>query len=58
VPPYAGFSGILILVNGSGGNITTLTTGNIQTAVTIGQNVATVFVYSKLAGKWWPGALA
>ncbi len=58
VPPYAGFSGILVLVNGSGGNITTLTTGNIQTAVTIGQNVATLFVFSKLSGKWYPGALA
>lgn len=53
-----GFSGILILVNRSGNDITTLTTGNIATAVTIGQNVATVLVFSKATGDWYPGALA
>lgn len=53
-----GFSGIMVLVNRSGGNITTVTTGNILTAVTVGQNIATVFVFSKLVGKWIPGALA
>lgn len=58
IPPYAGFSGIGIIVNRSGNNITTLTTGNIATAVTIGSNVAIVLVYSKLTGKWYPGALA
>ena len=57
-PPFGGFSGILVLVNRSGNDITTLTTGNIQTAVTIGQNVATVLVFSKLTGKWYAGALA
>lgn len=58
MPAFAGFSGILILVNRSGNNITTVTTGNIATAVTVGQNVATVFVYSKSVDKWIPGALA
>lgn len=53
-----GNSGIHIVVNRSGNNITTVTTGNIATAITIGQNVATVLVYSKSQSKWYPGALA
>lgn len=53
-----GFSGIHILVNRSGGDITTVTTGNIATAVTVGQNVAVVAAYSKLTGKFYMGALA
>jgi hypothetical protein len=58
IPPYAGFSGILVLINRSGGNVTTLTTGNIATAVTLGQNVSIVLVYSMIQNKWYPGALA
>lgn len=58
IPPYAGFSGILFIVNRSGNPIATLTTGNIATAVAIGSNITTVLVYSKLTGKWYPGALA
>ncbi len=57
-PAFAGFSGIIVITNESGANITTVTTGNIKTAVTIGVNVAVVFVYSAVAGKWYPGALA
>jgi hypothetical protein len=57
-PPYAGFSGICIIVNRSGANITTVTTGNIQTAKTLGADVAIVMVYSKVNNKWYPGALA
>lgn len=53
-----GFSGMHIIVNRSGGNITTVTTGNIATAVTIGANVAVLAVYSKLTGKFYMGALA
>lgn len=53
-----GFSGIHIIVNRSGNNITTVTTGNIATAVTIGQNVAIIATYSKLTGKFYMGALA
>ena len=53
-----GQSGIMVLVNRSGNNITTVTTGNIATAVTIGQNVAVVMVYSKSQSKWYMGALA
>ena len=53
-----GFSGIFVVINRSGSNFTTVTTGNIATAVTVGQNVATLFIYSKSQGKWYPGALA
>jgi|SRR5688572_5253984 len=53
-----GFSGMLILVNRSGASMTTVTTGNIATAITIGQNVATLLVYSKSQAKWYMGALA
>ena len=57
-PVVGGFSQFLVLVNRSGADITTLTTGNIATAVTIGQNVSTLLIYSKSQGKWYPGALA
>jgi hypothetical protein len=59
VPPYAGFSGMFIFLNLSGAAITTVTSGNINSAVTIVANqVATVFVFSKISNKWFPGALA
>jgi len=58
-PVAGGLSGsFLVIINSSGANMTTVTTGNIQTAVTIGQNVSTLFVYSPSAAKWYPGALA
>ena len=57
-PAFGGFGGFLVIINQSGNNITTVTTGNIQAAVTIGQNVATLFIYSMGAAKWFPGALA
>lgn len=58
VPPYAGFSGVMFVHNSSGGNITTVTTGNILTAVTIGSNALVLFVYNKVLDKWIVGALA
>lgn len=58
MPPYGGLPGIMVIVNRSGNNITTLTTGNIATAITIGQNVATVLCYSALTNKYYVGALA
>lgn len=57
-PMTGGFSQFLVLINRSGANMTTVTTGNIATAVTIGQNVSTLMIYSKSTGKWYPGALA
>ena len=52
-----GFSGILFLVPITA-SIATVTTGNIQKAVTMPQDQVTVLVYSKAAGKWYPGAIS
>lgn len=57
-PPFGGSPGIQVILNRSGNNITTITTGNIATATTVGQNVAIVLVYSVLTGKYYVGALA
>lgn len=57
VPPYAGFSGILFIVPTTG-DVATTTAGNIQVVQTMVQNQLTVLVYSKLANKWFPHALA
>lgn len=57
IPPFAGFSGILILVP-KDGTVATLTTGNISIAVTMPQNRATVLVYSKKNNVWAPGAIS
>lgn len=53
-----GFSGIAVLVNRSGNDITTVTTGNIAVAATIPVNMAVVLVHSKITGKWYPGAIS
>lgn len=53
-----GFSGMMIMVNRSGNNITTVTTGNIAKAVTIPTNQSCLFAYSKLTSKWYPGAIS
>ncbi len=56
-PPYAGFSGIMILVP-KDGTIGLLTTGNIALAVTIPQNQNCVIVYSQKDEVWYPGAIS
>lgn len=53
-----GFSGLHVIVNRSGAGFTTVTTGNIATAITVGANVAVLVVYSKLTDKFYMGALA
>lgn len=53
-----GFSGVMMLVNRSGANITNVTTGNIAKAVIIPTNQNCLMVYSKLTGKWYPGAIS
>lgn len=58
IPSFGGFSGLLIVVNRSGAAITTVTTGNVQAAVTIPQNQTCLFVFSKVLGKWIPGAIS
>ena len=56
-PPFAGFSGVLVLVP-TDGTVATLTTGNISIAVTMAQNRSTVFTYSKKNNTWYPGAIS
>jgi len=58
LPHYGGgFSGVLFLVP-TGGNVATVTTGNINAAVTMVDERVTVLVYSKTADKWYPGAIS
>lgn len=52
-----GFGGVLFIVPVDG-NVATLTTGNIPVAVTMPQNRVTVFVYNKVTGKFYPGAIS
>ena len=52
-----GFSGILFLVP-TAGSVALVTTGNIQKAVTMVVDQVTVLVWSKLAQKWYPGAIS
>jgi hypothetical protein len=56
-PPVGGFSQMIILVP-SDGTLGLLTTGNIAVAVTMAQNRATLLVFSKSAGVWYPGAIS
>ncbi len=56
-PPQGGFSQMLIIVPADG-TVATLTTGNIAVAVSMAQNRATLFVYSKADGVWYPGAIS
>lgn len=57
IPAFAGQAGMTIVVNQSGASITTVTTGNIGTAVTIADAAAVVFVFSADTNKWIVGAL-
>jgi hypothetical protein len=56
--PFGGFGGVTFLQNASGAAITTVTTGNILTAVSIGDKALVVMVYSQILGKYIVGALA
>lgn len=56
VPPYQGFSGMLVVIPVDG-TVNTVTTGNIQTAVAMAQNRATVLFYNKTLDKWIAGAI-
>lgn len=58
LPPYGGFSGIAIVINRSGNNITTVTTGNVTVALTIAVDRPCVFIFSKLTGLWYPGPIS
>ena len=52
-----GFSGILFVVP-TDGTVNTVTTGNILVAVAMPINRVTALVYSKVANKWYPGAIS
>lgn len=52
-----GFSGILIIVP-TDGDVDAVTTGNIAVAVTMPEDRATVLVYCKSTGLWYPGAIS
>lgn len=59
VPTFGGgFSGILFIVPITAGGVATTTAGNIAAVVTMPINQVTVLVYSKLTGKWYPGAIS
>lgn len=58
IPPFTGSSGIMVILNRSGANMTTVTTGNIAAAVTIPVNLSCVLTYSLLTGKFYPGAIS
>ena len=58
VPPFGGFSGILVVVAQAGAGLSTLTTGNIALAVNMTTNVPVLFVWSLLNSKWYPGAIS
>lgn len=58
VPTFtAGHSGVVFLVPVSG-NLGLLNSGNIAVAVTIAQNRVCTLVYSRVTGKWHPGAIS
>lgn len=52
VPTFSGFSGIMFVANNSGGAITAVTTGNINSTCSIPDGNVALFVYSKSLGKW------
>lgn len=58
IPPYSGFSGILLVVATDEAGLATVTTGNIQLVVTMTTNQVNVFVFSKANNKWYPGAIS
>lgn len=52
-----GFSGLLILIP-TGGAVATTTAGNIAAVVTMTDLRPCLFVWSKAAAKWYPGAIS
>jgi hypothetical protein len=55
-PPFGGFGGCQFLINRSGADITTVTTGNILTARTIPVDVPVVLIFSKNLNKYVVGS--
>ncbi len=57
IPAFSGQSGIMLFVNQSGASLTTVTSGNIQTAITVADAALVVMAYSHQTSKWIVGAL-
>lgn len=57
-PPNVANTNFSIAVVPIDGAVSTTTAGNIAVAVAMPQNRATVLVYSKSKGKWYPGAIS
>jgi len=58
VPNFGGgFPGVLFIVP-TGGAVATTTAGNIAVVVTMADLRVTVFTWSKLNQKWYPGAIS
>lgn len=53
-----GQPGVMFLVNDSGNPISFTTAGNINAVRTIPDDMSILMVYSKLTGKWYPGAIS
>jgi hypothetical protein len=53
-----GFSGILFIVPTNAAGVATSAAGNIAVVVTMPQFRPTMFVYSKLQNKWYPGPIS
>jgi hypothetical protein len=56
LPPFGGFGGVQFLINRSGADLTTVTTGNILTARTIPVDVPVTLVFSKNLQKYVVGS--
>lgn len=56
-PGVASIASQMLIIIPKDGNVATLTTGNITTAVTMAQNRATVLHYSKSQSTWYVGAI-
>lgn len=57
-PPFGGFSGVTFILNRSGANMTTVTTGNILAARTIPVDLLVVAVFSQTLNKYVIGAIS
>lgn len=55
-PPFGGFGGCQFIINRSGADITTVTTGNILTARTIPVDVPVVLIFSMNLNKYVVGS--
>jgi len=57
-PKGEGVGGQIIVLVPVGNTLALLTTGNIAIGVTMADSRATVLVYSKIGGVWYPGAIS